>query len=72
MKKQLLLSLLGVGLVLGACSDDKDPVVYPNDGNLSITTSIFSNVNNYAFANNEKIGLRMKRVNGIKQIRIAM
>lgn len=57
MKKQLLLSLLGVGLVLGACSDDKDPVVYPNDGNLSITTSIFSNVNNYAFANNEKIGL---------------
>ena len=35
MKKQLLLSLLGVGLVLGDCSDDKDPVVYTNEGNIS-------------------------------------
>lgn len=56
MKKQLLLSLCA-SLVLGACSDDKDPVEYPNGGNLSITTSIFSNVNNFAFASNEKIGL---------------
>ena len=55
--KRLFLTLMGVGALLTACSDEEVPVVYPNDGNLSLSASIHSNLNRFAFTNGAELGL---------------
>lgn len=55
--RKILLSLMGAGLLLVSCSDDEVPQVYPNDGNLSVTASIYSNLNRFAFSNGSELGL---------------
>ena len=55
--RNLLLSLIGAGALLCSCSEEEVPVVYPNDGNLSVTASIHSNLNKFAFVNNSELGL---------------
>ena len=57
MKGRVLFVLVGVIALLTGCSDDEAPVSYPNDGNLAVTARLYSNVNNYAFQNGDKIGL---------------
>ena len=55
--RNLFWSLIGAGVLLSSCSDDVVPVVYPNGGNLTVTASIHSNLNKFAFVNNSEIGL---------------
>lgn len=57
MRKLFVFSLIWIGTLLGACSDEKEPVVYPNDGKLSISTRVNANLNSFVFSIDDKIGL---------------